>query len=181
MPLIIDSAFASLEDAIKGTTAPVLVQRAQELVTVRYVSFDARLHQGQMVIHRRHAPEMREIFDDLLRLEFPIEKVVPPVVYGWDDEASMADNNSSGFNYRLIMGTDRVSNHSFGNAGDINPFQNPYLVGDKVYPPNARYVPGAPGTFTSNGAATMVFKNRGWTWGGDWSSPIDHHHFEKLY
>lgn len=181
MSLIIDSAFASLEEAIKGTTAPPLVCAAQELVTVRYVSFDGLLHQGQIVVHARHANDVRQVFAGLLHLGFPVQKAVPVVAYGWDDDASMADNNCSGFNYRFIMGKDRLSNHSYGNAVDINPVQNPYIVDGKSYPPSATYVPGAPGTFTSCGEATKLFKDLGWTWGGDWTSPIDHHHFEKLY
>jgi len=30
-------------------------------------------------------------------------------------------NNTSGFNYRKITGTDKLSTHSFGRAIDINP------------------------------------------------------------
>ena len=113
-------------------------------------------------------------------LGFPIHKVMPVVAYGWDDEASMANNNSSAFNYRVIMGTERLSNHSFGNAIDINPLQNPYFArNNRVYPAHARYQMEKPGTLVRHGAAVELFKSKGWLWGGDWTVPLDYQHFER--
>lgn len=181
MEPIIDSAFASLEEAIRGTTAPPLVCATQVLLDVQYVSFDRRLHQGQLVIHKWHVEEVRDIFRILLLQDFPIERVVPIVAYDWDDERSMADNNSSGFCYRPIMGTNRKSNHSYGHAVDINPALNPYYKDGVMYPPNGSYDPARPGTHTPTSLAVRLFQERGWTWGGEWEDPVDLHHFEKLY
>ena len=51
------------------------------------------------------------------------------------DIASMAAGNTSGFNCRSVTGeSTRVSQHSYGNAIDINPFENPYATATTVYP-----------------------------------------------
>ncbi len=177
---VIDSDYASLTEALQGTAAPEELRDTLALFDVPYLSFDGLLHQGQLVMHKELAAEVKELFAELIALQFPIQKVVPIVAYDWDDEASMADNNASAFNYRLILGTDRLSNHSFGRALDINPLQNPYFARDgKVHPVQARYEPLAPGTLTHGSAPVEAFKKRGWTWGGDWKVPIDYQHFEK--
>lgn len=37
-----------------------------------------------------------------------------------NDNKSMSANNTSAFNYRVISGTKKLSNHSYGLAIDIN-------------------------------------------------------------
>jgi peptidoglycan LD-endopeptidase CwlK len=178
--LIIDSSFASLAEALQGTTAPQEVRATLALIDVTYFSFDGQLHKGQMVIKKELSDEVLEIFGTLLMMRFPIAKAVPMVTYGWDDEAAMADNNCSAFNYRLILGTDRLSNHSFGRAIDINPMQNPYYARDgKAHPTLSTYNPNVPGTLVKGSEALALFKNKGWMWGGDWTVPIDYQHLEK--
>ena len=51
--------------------------------------------------------------------------------YDGDDERSMADNNSTCFNFRRVPGKEKLSHHSLGIAVDINPFYNPYVRTDK--------------------------------------------------
>ena len=46
----------------------------------------------------------------------------------------MNDNNSSSFCYRTIKNTNIVSNHGKGLAIDINPVQNPHVIGDDISP-----------------------------------------------
>ena len=47
----------------------------------------------------------------------------------------MAANNTSAFNCRKVVGNPyRISQHSYGNAIDINTVRNPYVVGSRVYP-----------------------------------------------
>lgn len=181
MKPIIDSSFASLEEAIRGTSAPKDVCENLALIDVLYISFDRYLHQGQLVVRSDLATEVRDLFDGLRILQFPVAKAVPIVAYGWDDDASMVDNNCSAFNYRLILGTDRLSKHSFGSAIDINPVQNPYYARDgNIYPPHAIHDPTAPGTLVSGSDAVEIFIQRGWEWGGHWEEPIDYQHFQKL-
>jgi peptidoglycan LD-endopeptidase CwlK len=97
----------------------------------------------------------------------------------------MMANNTSGFNYRMIAGTERLSNHARGRAIDINPLLNPCIRGDFVQPAGAAYDPSRPGTLTTDSPVTQFLKARGWIWGGDWASgrdgkPLkDYQHFEK--
>lgn len=177
---IIDSGLVSLEEAIRGRETPIEIRNALALVTVSYVSFDGRIHVGQLVVAKELEEEVKELFKALLHMGFPIAKVIPIVRYDWDDEASMAANNTSAFNYRLILGTKRLSNHSFGRAIDINPMQNPYYARDgKVHPAGATYDTAAPGTLVKGGDALGIFKKKGWMWGGDWTVPVDFQHLEK--
>ena len=111
---------------------------------------------------------------------FPIAGVVPIVRYGWSDEASMAADNSSAFNYRTIAGTDRLSRHALGRAVDINPRENPAVYPDgRIAPAGAVYRPGSPGTFTDDHPVVCAFREKGWHWGGHFDHMRDYHHFEK--
>lgn len=168
----------SLTDALKGKDIPDDIRATLVLIEVLYVSFADTIERGHLVVHRDLAHEVEDIFSELLADHFPIEKMVPVCEYAWDDDASMADNNSSAFNYRFIAGTDRLSNHSFGRAIDINPKLNPYTQRDgKVVPDGALYDPSVPGTIIP--AIAQLFTDRGWTWGGDWINHKDWQHFEK--
>lgn len=176
---ITDSALTFAE-AVDGSPAPPEVIAALDLVEVRYRAFDGRLHAGQLVVHRDLVADVREIFAMIERTRFPVAKAVPIVRYAWSDDASMADNNASGFNYRLIAGTRKLSWHALGRAVDINPRLNPMIYGDgRIAPPGASYRPGAPGTFFPGQFLLEAFRKRGWTWGGDFISLKDYHHFEK--
>lgn len=175
----IDSAL-SLSEALSGKVIPVEITETLELITVRYLSFDGLIHQGQTLIHKDLAREVEEIFEELFTLSFPIEKVIPVCKYGWDDLASMADNNSSGFNPRYIHRTNRISKHSYGIVVDINTKLNPCVQNDGyTIPHGATYDPAIPGTFRAGSPEVEVFTKRGWTWGGTWQSLKDWQHFEK--
>ncbi len=177
----IDSRFASLREAIRGTTAPREILETLELFDVEYWSFDRKLCRGQVVMHRDRVRDIKDAFLLMHDLEFPVGKVVPLVRYDWNDEASMADNNSSGFCYRFIVDTDRLSNHSSGTAFDLNPRQNPFRSRSGIiYPPGAVRDLSAAGTILPDGEIVRFFRERGWTWGADWTSVKDYHHFEKL-
>jgi len=119
--IIIDSQM-SFEEAIEGTKAPNDDISNLVLLDVVYYSIDDKLHRGQLIIHKEVKVDIEEIFRLILQNKFPIMKVVPIVKYKWSDDASMEDNNTSAFNYRNIAGTNRLSNHSYGKAIDINPF-----------------------------------------------------------
>lgn len=180
--VIIDSR-ASLESERQQALArgfpPAIVNR-QALVEVSYISFDGKLHQGQLLVDSRLAGDLQVIFRKIRNDGFPIGSVIPISRFGWDDARSMERNNSSGFNYRKIKGTDTWSNHAFGQAVDINTVQNPYVQGRHISPKGARYDPAAPGTFSSGSPVVKLFKQLGWSWGGDWQGKKDYQHFEKV-
>jgi hypothetical protein len=72
------------------------------------------MHRGQIVIHRDVKKDVLEIFKLIEEKSFPVHKAVPIVRYDWSDDRSMADNNTSAFNYRVVQGTERLSNHDSG-------------------------------------------------------------------
>lgn len=177
--IIIDSDM-TFEEAISGTNAPEEIISDLVLIDVEYYSFDGKLHRGQLVMHKDTEQDITAIFKLIREKKFPVEKCIPIVDYEWSDNASMEANNSSGFNYRFIAGTKRLSNHSFGRAIDINPIQNPVIYGDgRISPEGAVYNTKKAGTFSPDCEIVKEFKKRGWRWGGDWNSLKDNHHFDK--
>lgn len=176
---IIDSDM-TFHDAILGTDAPKDILDSLVLLDVEYYSFDGKLHKGQLVINKILKEDIIAIFEFIKELKFPINKVIPIVRYNWSDDASMSDNNSSAFCYRFVANTTRLSNHSFGRAIDINPFQNPVVYANgKISPAGAKYDPEEAGTFHKDHPVVKEFKKRGWRWGGDFTSFKDYHHFDK--
>lgn len=177
--LIVDSDM-TFEEATKGTKAPKEILDSLTLIDVYYFSFDKKLHKGQLVIHKDLEDEVQQIFEMIKILKFPIAKVIPIVKYGWSDDKSMMDNNTSCFNYRTIAGTNRLSLHSRGRAVDINPFLNPVVHPDgRIEPKGAKYDPKVLGTLYSTHPVVLEFKRLGWRWGGDFHSYKDYHHFDK--
>jgi len=176
--LILDSQF-TLDEALIGQKIPASVKTNLTLVNVFYYGFDEKLHHGQLVVHKEVAEDVKEIFEIIRQIHFPIEKVVPICEYKWSDEKSMQDNNSSGFNYRFISGSKILSKHASGLAIDINPKQNPYIKNGITSPAGSVYDIDAEGTITSDSPIVAEFKKRGWTWGGDWKSLKDYQHFQK--
>lgn len=179
MTPIVDSAM-TFAASVAGTAAPPEIIGELCLLDVRYYSFDGLLHQGQLVVHRRIVEDVQAIFSLAEKIRFPIAKVVPVVHYGWSDETSMADNNSSAFNYRTVAGGNRMSHHARGLAVDINPFQNPVVYASgRTAPQGATYWPGERGVLTVDNPLVREFIKRGWRWGGNFRSFKDYHHFEK--
>lgn len=178
--IIVDSRY-SFQAAIADTAAPPAITGELCLLDVRYYSFDGRLHQGQLLVHKRLQEDLSDIFAIIRASRFPVAKVVPIVHYGWSDEASMEDNNTAAFNYRLVAGTTRLSRHATGQAIDINPGQNPVIYADGVsLPTGAVYAPQAKGTLVRDSLIGQEFLSRGWQWGGDFQGLKDYQHFEKL-
>ncbi|MCZ0730063.1 M15 family metallopeptidase [Mycolicibacterium iranicum] len=153
-------------------------------VDLDFWGFDARTHRGSLVVHRDLTEEVIEVFDQLYQLRYPIDKMRTVENYpGADDELSMRDNNTSAFNCRAIPGSGSWSLHAYGRAIDINPKLNPYI------PSNGKYEPAnagpwidrtrtEPGMLHDADAAVRAFTDRGWRWGGHWTSPKDYQHFE---
>jgi hypothetical protein len=137
------------------------------------------------VIDKRLVKDIRKVFKFALSERFPIYTAIPISDKRfrkdgkWDDDLSMLANNTSAFNYRPITGGGRLSNHAYGRAIDINTFLNPYVKGDLVLPPGAKYEAGRKGTFTQNHPIVRLFNELGWEWGGNWTSLKDYQHFEK--
>jgi hypothetical protein len=164
---------------------PKDIRKRQKIVKLKYYSADGKIHQGQLVIDKDLVKEIKKVFKIALQEHFPIYSVIPISARRfrkdgrWDDDLSMAANNTSGFNYREITGGGRLSNHAYGRAIDINTFLNPYIKNRIVLPPGAKYDASVPGTLTRDHPIVKAFLELGWAWGGNWTSPLDYQHFEK--
>jgi len=177
--IIVDSAI-SFSEAIEGTNAPEQIVDYLALVDVLYYSFDGLRHQGQIIVNNDLEDDVYEIFALIKKTKFPVGRVIPIVAYLWDDHSSMASNNSSAFNFRVIERTTKLSLHSFGRAVDINPVQNPVIYPNGfIAPEGAKYSPSKAGTFSAKNTVVQEFIKRGWHWGGNFEQPKDYHHFEK--
>ncbi len=178
-PEIVVDSDMTREEALADNSFPAHVLDQMALVDVHYVGFDGKRHRGQIVVRTDLAAEVAAIFRDIEKSREPVAKVIPIVRYGWNDDRSMADNNTSGFNYRTV--NDRkngnLSEHARGRAIDINPRMNPYegKKGGWPYP----HRPGTLGTLSATNPITIAFRKRGWSWGGNWSGWKDYQHFVK--
>ena len=80
-------------------------------------------------------------------------------------------NNTGAFACRPTTGATSYSQHAYGLAIDVNPFQNPYIKGDLVLPELASsYLDRGrvrPGMIEPDGPVVRAFAAIGWTWGGD--------------
>jgi D-alanyl-D-alanine carboxypeptidase-like protein len=154
-------------------------------VGVDHIGFDGQTHHGELIVHQDLVPEVIAVFERLYRLGFPIAKIRSVDQYpAADDELSMEDNNTSAFNCRRIPGTSKWSEHAYGRAVDLNPLVNPCVYADGAFEPRnaAAYLDRGrtdPGLLHNGDPAVRVFTDRGWRWGGDWTSPIDYQHFER--
>ena len=156
-------------------------------LTVDYVNFDGEICQGEIICNQKIAEDLLEIFRILFINQYPIEKIRLIDEYDADDERSMSDNNSSAFNYRVIAGTDRLSNHALGMAIDINPLYNPYLPNNPATTPiqpanGAPYIDRSrdfPHKIDHEDLCYRTFRQFGFRWGGDWTKSKDYQHFEK--
>lgn len=167
---------------------PPEILKQQVAVEAKYVGFDDLPVSGVIEVNEAVAGDVKAFFEQTVLLNFPIEKVAPASSrpYEWNDDALMEANVSSGFNYRLIAGTDTPSLHGKGLAFDVNPRQNPYIRykgrQEIVAPAGAIWQPDQPGTLSAEHPLVKFMIERGWEWGGNWtaeSGRIDYQHFQK--
>jgi len=157
---------------------------ALRLLRVSHWGFDNRPHVGEIVVSAAVAQPIVSVFAALYRDRFPVRRLQTVDAFGSDDRASMAADNTSGFNCRTVAGSSppRWSAHAYGEAIDINTIENPYVSGSYVSPPaGAAYLDRSnrrPGMAGPGTAVNAAFASIGWYWGGRWASP-DYQHFSK--
>lgn len=151
-------------------------------VRVTFRGFDRARHTGELLVNKTAAAAIVTVFHRLWDADFPIEQLhittpaeaaAPPTGDG---------NNTSAFNCRPVRGqTSGFSQHAYGLAIDVDPFQNPYVKGDRVLPELASWYLDrnrtAPGIITAGGPVVAAFRAIGWGWGGDWHGLKDYEHF----
>jgi len=183
---ISDAVFARMDDNSYKVDCSVPLSDLR-YVRVLYYGFDDSVHIGELVVNKKIAQDMIEIFRGLYDAKYQIGKMVLVDDYGADDNASMADNNTSAFNFRMVVGTTKLSNHALGLAIDINPLYNPwiYVLDGKAVidpPSGAQHADRTLGNLhylDHDDLCYQLFIEHGFTWGGDWSSSKDYQHFSK--
>ena len=152
-------------------------------VRLTFHGFDDRRHTGELLVDKAAADDLVGVFQQLYAIRFPIEEMrittkadlaAPPT----------GDGNDTGvFTCRPTVGSTSFSQHAYGRAIDLNPFQNPYAKGDVVLPELASsYLERdfrRPGMIASGGPVVRAFASIGWEWGGGWRSLKDYQHFSQ--
>ncbi|SFD04929.1 D-alanyl-D-alanine carboxypeptidase [Nocardioides terrae] len=159
---------------------------ADDLAWVRltFWGFDDARHTGELLVNASVADDIAGVFRDLYRAGFPIEEMRITTRAELDAPPTGDGNDTGSFNCRPKAGqTSGFSEHAYGLAIDVNPFQNPYLNGDLVLPElSSAYVDRAdarPGMILAGGPVVRAFARIGWGWGGDWHALKDLQHFSQ--
>lgn len=161
---------------------------------VLHYNYDHQIQVGELIVNAEIAEDCKHIFTELFMQEYEIASMYLLEKY-WTgdgvttDTVSIEENNSSAFNYRVVPGTNYLSNHARGYAIDLNPLQNPYVAYRSdgsfrtYYKDMEKYLDrnsGAAHMITHEDAAYQIFTKYGFTWGGDWKNSKDYQHFEKV-
>ncbi len=153
------------------------------MLHLTYWGFDDRPHIGRIVVAAPVSTQVVSVFRLLYAARFPIRSMQPADTFGGSDPASMAADNTSGFNCRnaVAPGPPKWSAHAYGTAIDVNTVENPYVEGGAVQPPNAgAFVDRGrvrPGMAEPGGVLNRAFASIGWQWGGRWTGAPDYQHF----
>ena len=162
-------------------------------LTIPYYNFEQQVMLGEMIVNVDIQEDVLNIFKELFNNKYEINsmKLIDDYwILGTDgnkaDNNSIEENNTSCFCYRQVTGGESISNHGYGRAIDINPQQNPYVENGKNSHRNAdeyvnnRYV-GEPHVIVASDEdiCYSIFTKYGFTWGVNWTNPIDYQHFEK--
>lgn len=178
---------APAEVIARSTWAPGCPVDAGDLAWIRltFVGFDDARHTGELLVNAAIADDVATVFHRLYDARWPIEqmRITSRAELDRRRRESPGDGNNTGcFSYRPVTGsTRRLSQHAYGLAIDIDPFQNPYHKGGLVVPELASWYLDrdrrAPGLITAQGPVVAAFASVGWAWGGDWHSLKDYMHF----
>lgn len=177
---------ASVEARMRGVSYPDDAEiKLSDLRYLRlsYVDFNGDEQVGELVCNKAIAEDLVAIFRDLYEARYPIRSIRLIDDFGGDDEASMAADNTSCFNYRKKTGMRELSKHALGLAVDINPFENPYVRPSRVRPAGASAYADRtmdfPHKIDKEDLCYKLFRAHGFSWGGSWRSVQDYQHFEK--
>lgn len=186
---------AALQRYITGVSYPAETTSTPEITPdeLRYLhvlhyNFEGKVTEGELICNQAIAADLLDIFYELYRNEYRVERILLIDEYGGDDIASMEDNNTYCFYYCVDEESSTLSRHALGLAIDINPFYNPYITYDalgemQVSPASAAsYADRSisfPYKIDETDLCYKLFVQHGFTWGGNWNSVKDYQHFQK--
>ena len=162
---------------------PVALNKLSYL-QLKYWDFKGKERVGELIVNSAISNRVCKVFGSLYNSGYPIRQMRLVSDFKANDDASMRADNTSAFNCRLMTGSKtKWSNHSYGLAIDLNPFENPYISkSGKVSPKEAvkfsKRVHTNKAVLLKDDLAVKAFLNEGFIWGGDWHSVKDYQHFE---
>ena len=153
-------------------------------VRLTFHGFDGGRHTGELLVNGAVAPDVVTVFRRLYDARFPIEEMRISTRAEQTAAPTGDGNNTGGFNCRPVRGATEFSQHAYGLAIDVNPFQNPYEKGRLVLPELAgAYTDRSwkrPGMILTDAhPVVQAFASIGWAWGGTWNSLKDWQHFSR--
>jgi hypothetical protein len=169
--------------------APASLRR----LTVNYYDYAGRVRRGDVILHASAVSTVRYVFLTMFAKKFRVKLMVPVDYYyrrgrvspTGSDIGAMNAGNTSAFNCRKVTGSRyRISQHSYGNAIDVNTYENPYATSSRIYPAAAayryytmrRYHLRDQGVIAPASLVARAFASRHWLWGARWSRH-DYQHF----
>lgn len=167
----------------RSTWAPGCPVAAEDLAWVRltFIGFDDARHTGELLVNADVADDVVTVFHRLYDARFPLEQLRITTKEEQTAPPTGDGNDTGSFNCRPVRGATTYSQHAYGLAIDVNPFQNPYIKGELVLPELAgAYTDRGwkrPGMILPGGPVVRAFAAVGWTWGGTWHSLKDLQHF----
>ena len=178
-------AAISLSAKAQTFTATDIAKKSPSGVTLSHLrlshyDMNGKVVVGDMICNKTIAKDLIDIFRELYKAKYRIARMRPISEYGGNDDRSMAANNTSCYNYRIMTGskTGKLSKHALGLAVDINPLYNPYVKGNIVKPAAGKAYANKP-QIDSTSIVYKLFTAHGFKWGGEWRTLKDYQHFEK--
>ena len=185
-----------------GNKTGVQIKRSDlRYLRVLHVGFDGQTRIGELIVNKKAAKDVRDVFRELYEAGYQIRKMVLVDQYydvkmktyealdrgNQADCVSIEDDNTSAFNYRAASNNSEVlSNHGLGFAIDLNPYENPYVNADGTLDGpdgSAEYMDRSKATeenhmLKDGDIAVTAFRDHGFSWGGNWSGDKDYQHFD---
>jgi hypothetical protein len=169
--------------------SPVSLRR----LTINYWDYTGHVRRGNVIVLARSVSAIKSVFTTAYGSKFPVKTMIPvdyfyrggKVSPASSDILSMNAGNTSAFNCRKVTGSRyRISQHSYGNAIDVNTYENPYATSSRIYPAAAaykyyvmrRYHLGDRGVIAPKSVIASAFARLHWLWGARWSNH-DYQHF----
>lgn len=180
---IVSAVTPALRERMGETWSPACPVALTDLryLTVSFRGFDGAAHTGELVVNASVADDVVTVFRRLFSADFPIEQMTLPTTADLRAAPTGDGNNTASYVCRAARGQKKWSQHAYGLAVDVNPFQNPLVKRDLVVPElasaYARRDDLRPGMFKPDSPAVRAFRAVGWQWGGAWRSSKDYMHF----
>jgi hypothetical protein len=152
-------------------------------ISMPYYDWSGNPRLGTLVARSTVVADLQQVFHKAFVARFPIRRIDPVDVWNGSDVRAMAADNTSAFNCRKVTGNPyRLSQHSYGNAIDINTLENPYVTPSRVYPAAGRAflarAHSRRGMILRDGPIARAMRRAGWQWGARWAHP-DYQHFSS--